>query len=105
MRNISKMEDIKHYVHNPAFFQHFWTNFSDATFQSCCQWLSLLSFLGLNFTNIVVILKTQNLTSMKYMRSISLCNVLYKTMVKVLENCLKVISSSIISKSQLAFGE
>lgn len=73
-------------------------------FQCCKQWLSDLAFpLSLNDTTIVLIPKKDNADSMKDLRPIALCNVLYKVIAKVLSNRLQVILPDIISENQSAF--
>ena len=57
----------------------------------------------LNLTYVALIPKTHNPTSMTEFRPISLCNVLYKIISKVLANRLKKILHLIISPSQSAF--
>ncbi len=72
--------------------------------------LAFLDFLNsgcmlrsVNFTQIALIPKTKLPESMGQFRPIALCNVIYKTISKVLANRLKVILPSIISDSQSTF--
>jgi hypothetical protein len=58
---------------------------------------------GWNETCVVLIPKVDNPTSMKELRPISLCNVVYKPISKVLANGLKVILPHIIAPNQSAF--
>lgn len=75
---------------NPGFFKHLWVNYGDAFFQAGCRWLEDGSFPPtLNETNIALIPKIDSPESRKDRRPISLCNVLYKVISKVLANRLK----------------
>lgn len=77
---------------NPAFFQKFWKLLGDEIFQCRIKWLQDVSFpANLNDTILVLIPKKDQADSMKYMRLIALCNVLYKVIAKVLSNILKII--------------
>ena len=58
---------------------------------------------ALNYTNIVLIPKVKNLDKMSDFRRISLCNVIYKIISKVLANKLKQLLLEIISLTYSAF--
>ncbi|KAM1060770.1 hypothetical protein ACFX2B_025119 [Malus domestica] len=89
---------------NAGFFQHHWETVGCVVigmvktfFQSDC----LLK--ELNHTNIVLIPKVDNPRKMTQFQPISLCNVVYKIISKVLTNRLKKVISKVISLNQSAF--
>ena len=89
---------------NPAFLQRFWPLIEAYIFQSGTNWLNQGEFpKNLNATIIALILKNANPISMKDLRPIALCNVLYKIIAKVLANRLKIILPSLIDEPQSAF--
>ncbi|XP_045822393.1 uncharacterized protein LOC123915300 [Trifolium pratense] len=89
---------------NPGFFQHFWHLCGQDIFDECCKWLTTGSFPStLTLTNIALIPKGDSQVSMKDWRPISLCNVIYKLVAKVLANRLKPILSKCIYDNQSAF--
>ncbi|KAL8158345.1 hypothetical protein AgCh_002874 [Apium graveolens] len=89
---------------NPAFFQNFWKLLGKEVFQCCKRWMLDLSFPAeINNTNVVLIPKKENVETMKDLRPIALCNVLYKLVAKVLANRLRKLLPGIISENQSAF--
>lgn len=89
---------------NPAFYQRFWNLIGPDVFDSCMSWIDQRAFPpALNDTNVVLIPKCERPDNMKDLRSISLCNVLYKIFAKVVANRLKNILPKIISEFQYAF--
>jgi hypothetical protein len=89
---------------NPGFYQHFWDLCGHEIFEAGCSWLESGSFPpNLNSTNIALIPKGESQTTMKDWRPISLCNVLYKIVAKVLANRLKPVLDKCISENQSAF--
>ncbi|GAU47118.1 hypothetical protein TSUD_98950 [Trifolium subterraneum] len=91
---------------NPAFYQRFWEQCSDDIFSAASTWLEKGYFpTSLNETNICLIPKCDNPTSMKDLRPISLCNVLHKMIYKVLANRLKRCLDKCVSQEQSAFVE
>jgi ribonuclease HI len=91
---------------NPAFFQKFWHLCGDDVFTAVKDWLQRGYFpSSLNETNICLIPKCERPMSMKEFRPISLCNVLYKMVSKLLANRLKQVIDKCISEEQSAFVE
>ncbi|GAU18647.1 hypothetical protein TSUD_124800 [Trifolium subterraneum] len=91
---------------NPTFYQRFWEQCGDDIFVAASTWLDRGYFpTSLNETNICLIPKCDNPISMKDLRPISLCNVLYKMISKVLANRLKLCLDKCVSQEQSAFVE
>jgi hypothetical protein len=91
---------------NPAFYQHFWDRCGEDVYVATKDWLERGYFpSSLNDTNICLILKCDNPISMKDLRPISLCNVLYKMVSKLLANRLKGCLEKCVSEEQSAFIE
>ncbi|MCH80360.1 replication protein A 70 kDa dna-binding subunit, partial [Trifolium medium] len=88
---------------NPGFYHHFWDLCGHEIFKAGCAWLDCRAFPpNLNSTNITLIPKGETQTTMKDWRPISLCNVLYKVVAKVLANRLKSVLDKCISENQSA---
>ena len=89
---------------SPIFYQTFWdsigTDVSSAVL-SCLNSGSILK--SINHTYITLIPKNQNPTKVTDFRPISLCNVIYKILSKILTIKLKTILPKIISETQSAF--
>jgi len=86
------------------FFQQFW----DVVGHDVCRVVLQVLQGGpmpasLNHTNIVLIPKTAHPTNLAQFRPISLCNVIYKLITKVISTRLKSLLPSIISEMQSAF--
>ena len=87
---------------NPTFYQKFWGTIGNSVVASCQPWFQNSVFAAnLNDTTIVLIPKNDKLLTFWDLRPISLCNVIYKTMAKVIDNRLKPLLDSIISPTQL----
>ncbi|MCI09408.1 CNGC5-like protein, partial [Trifolium medium] len=91
---------------NPVFYQHFWDTCGNDIFEAAKEWLERGYFpSSLNETNICLIPKCENPKSMKELRPISLCNVLYKVVSKLLANRLKGCLEKCVAEEQSAFVE
>lgn len=75
---------------NALFYQKYWHIMGDSVVLAVLDFLNNGNMLpNINHTNIVLIPKVQNPESMSEFRPISLCNVIYKIISKVLANRLK----------------
>lgn len=86
------------------FYQHFWSNIKD----DICSMVKAFFATGeldsrLNQTNLCLVPKTDRPVSKAEFRPISLCNVGYKIISKILSTRLKRILPKIISETQSAF--
>ena len=88
----------------PLFYQNLWSVVGDDVINCVLNYLNGGLFIeSINYTYIVLIPKTKNPSEMTQFRPISLCNVVYKIISKVLANRLKAILPRIISPAQSAF--
>lgn len=88
----------------PSFYQNYWSIIGHDLFMFIMNCYNNCAFPeGLNDTNIVLIPKKKVPERVSDLRSIALCNVVYKILAKALANRLKVILESIISPTQSAF--
>ena len=88
---------------NPLFFQHFWHIVGHDVSCAVIDCLNSRKILStINLTHITLIPKRKNPEYMAHFRPISLCNVIFKIVSKVLANKLKKILGMIISECQSA---
>ena len=86
------------------FFQQYWHIVGLHIIDAVLDCLNSARMLGcLNFTNILLIPKVKAPRSMAQFRPISLCNVIYKLISKVLVNRMKYLLTYVISACQSAF--
>ena len=86
------------------FFQKYWQDVGDDVSQAVLHYLDTVSFpSSLNHTFITLIPKVKSSIRVFEYRPISLCNILYKLVSKVVTNRLKQVLSNLISESQSAF--
>ena len=88
----------------PLFFQTFWPDIGRDVSEAVLSCLNSGTILkSINHTFITLIPKVKNPETVAQFRLISLCNVIYKILSKVIANRLKPILNSIISEAQSAF--
>lgn len=102
-RVVSQMQPLK--APSPdgfdvSFFHHHWETVGDTVCGATLDFLNQGIFdPSINETHVVLIPKSASASSINDYRPISLCNVLYKIIAKVLANRLKVVLPSIISQN------
>lgn len=88
---------------SPAFYQDHWGVVGKRVITTCLSILNDGANVSvLNHTVVVLILKNKNPQAVSEYRPISLCNVIYKILAKVLANRLKGVLHAVISCSQSA---
>ena len=89
---------------NALFYQKYWSVVGDEVIAAVLSILQGHAIPpGLNHTHVALIPKKPNPSAMGDFRPISLCNVIYKLVTKVLSNRLKPLLATTVSKSQSAF--
>ena len=89
---------------NVLFYQNFWHIVGNGVTDAMLDFLHTGHMVpAINYTHIVLIPKVKKLEKMTDFRPISLCNVIYKIISKVLANRLKLILPQLISSTQSAF--
>ncbi|CAN1746948.1 LINE-1 retrotransposable element ORF2 protein [Linum perenne] len=89
---------------NPGFYQAWWPKLGTELFTTCARWLETSSIpRDVNTTNVVLIPKTDKPESMRDLRPISLCNVAYRILAKILANRLREVIPGLIATEQSAF--
>ncbi|CAN0913321.1 Transposon TX1 uncharacterized 149 kDa protein, partial [Linum grandiflorum] len=89
---------------NPAFYQQLWDIVGADVTADCMKWLETGIFpVSVRPTNIILLPKKANPTTMRDVRPISLCDVRYRIVVKVLANRLRRIMLDIILEEQSGF--
>lgn len=90
--------------YQPYFFQRYWEIVGQSVHKLVAKAFFTGKFDGkINETLIVLVPKTDQLVGLKYFSSISLCNVTYKIITKVLVNRMKPILSKLIHPLQASF--
>ncbi|KAK5846146.1 hypothetical protein PVK06_002417 [Gossypium arboreum] len=88
------------------FFQRYWHIFESKISSYCLSILNRESEMGdINKTRIVLIPKAHKPKNLSQFRPISLCNVVYKTIMKILVNCMSAILGNCINEAQGAFSQ
>ena len=89
---------------NALFYQKFWHIVGNDVTTAVLDYLNNGNMLpDINYTHIVLIPKIKSPEKMTDFRPISLCNVIYKIISKVIANRLKLILPQLISPTQSAF--
>ncbi|CAN1788787.1 Transposon TX1 uncharacterized 149 kDa protein [Linum perenne] len=89
---------------NPAFYQKFWDVVGKEVAEDCRRWIRRGRIADeVRATYIVLLPKRDNPVKMSDLRPISLCNVRYRIVAKMLANRLRTIMPTLIPEEQSAF--
>lgn len=89
---------------NPAFFRRFWSLCGSDIILACKQWFSEGSLpCSIGETNTVLIPNCDSHVTMRDLRPISLCNVVYKILAETLAKRLQKVLSKCVSNEQASF--
>lgn len=91
---------------NPGFFQAYWSIIGEDVVKFCQHFVSTGELpAGVNRTVVCLVPKVKQPQRMMELRPISLCNVLFRVLSKILANRLKHVLPGVISEQQSAFVE
>ncbi|XP_060962046.1 uncharacterized protein LOC115719437 [Cannabis sativa] len=86
------------------FFKHYWESVGDDFCEAVSDFFEEGNMhRGINSTNVVLIPKVQNLKRPNHYRPISLCNLVYKVISKIVANRIRPILPSLICPTQASF--
>ncbi|CAN0881186.1 Transposon TX1 uncharacterized 149 kDa protein [Linum grandiflorum] len=89
---------------NPAFYQHFWDTMGKDISANCKGWIETSTIPAeVRATNIILLPKKPNPTNMRDVRPISLCDVRYRMVAKLLASRMRKIMPHIIPEEQSGF--
>lgn len=89
---------------NPDFYQFYWSVVGNDIFHFVSDALhNCILHDDVHLTNIVLIPKSKHASKITEYRPITLCNVLYRILAKVLATRLKCVLSGLVSKNRSAF--
>ncbi|CAN1332707.1 Putative ribonuclease H protein At1g65750 [Linum perenne] len=89
---------------NPGFYQHYWPIIGEEVTKACINWLDEGKMPpAIHNTTIILLPKIDKPGTMRDLRPISLCNVLYRVVAKILANRLRRVVPKLVDLEQSAF--